>query len=318
LRAQALGVQQDRLADDIVGALAQSWSEWSRQRNLVEISEAQVAALEQLHWLVSEIASFDRGRGSDVVLVGSRLEQARSMLDARRIARDDARLTIREIASAPVEPLGDLPNLGSSLPAHISEAVAWVDTTPIVLISNLQIGENDAVVAGARSWWQPQINLEVARTSERTNAGNMHLFNAFGVRLRAISLPFGGGGRARFNAARSSAAAARFDAAEARRSQTDQVERLWMLVAQRRDRVPRLTQIVEQSDHARDVVQEQFRIGRRSILDLLSYESERFNARSALANEQHDLMALEYQLMGVLGRIDTAVLSIPDQSESQP
>ncbi|SKB29889.1 TolC family protein [Sphingopyxis flava] len=309
LRAQALRVQEDRVADELVASLAQAWGEWSRQCDLIEISEAQVAALEQLHGLVSEIASFDRGRGSDVVLVGSRLEQARSALDARRIAREDARATVREIASAPVEPVGRLPSLASFLPETLSEATALVDATPVVQISELQIGESDAAVSGAKNWWQPQLNLEVARTSERTALGDTHLFNAFGVRLRAVSLPFGGGGRARLNAARATASAARFDAEQARQSLTDRIERLWMLGNQRRDRLPRLAQVVVEADEARDIVQEQFRIGRRSILDLLSYETERFNARSGLANEQHDLIALEYQLMGALGRIDFALAS---------
>ncbi len=308
LRAQALRVQGARVADELVAALAQAWGEWSRQCDLVEIAEAQVAALEQLHGLVSEIASYDRGRGSDVVLVGSRLEQARSALDARRIAREDARATIREIASAPVEPAGRLPFLTPFLPDTLSDALALVDAAPVVQISKLQIGESDAAVSGAQSWWQPQINLEVARTSERTALGNTHLFNAFGVRLRAVSLPFGGGGRARLNAARASASAARFDAEQARQSLTDRIERLWMLGNQRRDRLPRLAQVVVEADEARDIVQEQFRIGRRSILDLLSYETERFNARTGLANEQHDLVALEYQLMGALGRIDFAIV----------
>jgi outer membrane protein TolC len=307
LRADALGVQQDRVEDDLVAALAQAWSDWSRQQELIAIGEAQVAALEQLHALVWEIASFDRGRGSDVVLVGSRLEQARSSLDARRIARQEARATIREIAALPVEPMGDLPPLDRRLPVTLGEAIALIDATPTVLLADIQIGESDAAVAGARHWWQPQVNLEVARTSERTAMGDTHLFNAFGVRLRAASVPFGGGGQARLSAARANATAARFDAEQARRALNDRVERLWMLTDERRARLPRLAQVVEDADHARDIVQEQFRIGRRSILDLLSYESERFNARAALASERHDLIAVQYQLMGALGRIDAAL-----------
>lgn len=314
LRAQALGVQQGRVADDLMTALAQAWGDWSRQQELIAIGEAQVAALEMLHALVAEIASFDRGRGSDVVLVGSRLEQARSALDARRIAREDARAAIREIASLPVEPEGDLPPIDLFLPATYADALALIEQTPAVLLGDIQIGESDAALAGARNWWQPQVNLEVARTSERLATGDTQLFNAFGVRLRAASIPFGGGGQARLSAARANASAARFDAEQARRSLNDRVSRLWMLAGERRDRLPRLEQVVTEADRARDIVQEQFRIGRRSILDLLSYESERFNARAALANERHDLIAAQYQLMGALGRIDAAMNAMPERS----
>lgn len=305
LRAKSLGVQRHRVSDELLGALAQAWGEWSRQQELVAVGEAQVAALEQIHALVAEIASFDRGRGSDVVLVGSRLEQARSALDARRISREEARAAIREISALPVEPIGDLPPLEALMPATLLQAQALVDETPVISLADLQIAESDAAVAGARNWWQPQINLEVARTSERTAFGDTNLFNAFGVRLRAVSIPLGSGGQARLSAARSTASAARFDADQARQALSDRVERLWMLTTERRDRLGRLAKVVEEADHARDIVYEQFRIGRRSILDLLSYETERFNTRTVLVSERHDLIAAQYQLMAALGRIDS-------------
>lgn len=304
LRAKSLDMQQNRVADDLLGALAQAWGDWSRQQELIAVGEAQVAALEQIHALVTEIASFDRGRGSDVVLVGSRLEQARSALDARRIARDEGRAIIREIAALPVEPAGDLPSLDHLLPETLADATALVETTPSVALADLQIAESDAAVAGARNWWQPQVNLEVARTSERTAFGDTRLFNAFGVRLRAAAIPLGSGGAAKLAAARSTASSARFDAEQTRRALTDRVVRLWMLTGERRERLDRLAKVVEEADRARDIVYEQFRIGRRSILDLLSYESERFNARTTLVSERHDLIAAQYQLMATLGRID--------------
>lgn len=305
LRAKSLDMQQSRVADDLLAALAQAWGEWSRQQELVAVGESQVAALEQIHALVTEIASFDRGRGSDVVLVGSRLEQARSSLDARRIARDEARAAIREIAAFSVEPIGDLPPLEQLLPPTLMDANALIEATPTVALAELQIAESKAAVDGARNWWQPQVNLEVARTSERDAFGDTRLFNAFGVRLRAVAIPLGSGGQSKLAAARSTATAARFDADQARRALTDRVARLWMLTGERRDRLDRLARVVEEADRARDVVYEQFRIGRRSILDLLSYESERFNARAVLVGERHDLITAQYQLMATLGRIDT-------------
>ncbi len=305
LRAQSLDRQQDRVVDELLATLAQAWGEWSRQRELIAVGEAQVAALEQIYALVGEIANFDRGRGSDVVLVSSRLEQARSAVDARRIARDESRATIREIAALPIEPAGDLPPFGRLLPATLVQANALIAETPTIALADLQIAESNAAVDGARNWWQPQVNLEVARTSERTALGDTHLFNGFGVRLRAVAIPLGSGGQATLAAARSTASASRTDAAQARQALSDRVARLWMLTDERRGRLDRLSKVVEEADRARDTVYEQFRIGRRSILDLLSYESERFNARATLASEKHDLIAAQYQLMAALGRIDT-------------
>ena len=73
---------------------------------LLFVSEKQVAALRTLDGLVVEIAQYDRGRTSDVVMVESRLQQAETTLQSRQIAQTEARARIREIAAMPVDLLG--------------------------------------------------------------------------------------------------------------------------------------------------------------------------------------------------------------------
>lgn len=304
LRVHLLGAQEFAALSDLSLQLAQAWTEYTRAAELAGVSEQQIAALELLSGLVGEIALYDRGRTSDTVMVQSRLEQARTALYSRQIALAQARDRIREVASQPVEPEGPVPDLAGAIPASMTDCLALVDDAPMARVAAQQVAESAEGVSATRNWWAPQLALEAARTSDRGPLGEARVLNGFAVRLRTSVLAFdSGGGRARHDAAKATLASARSNDDFVRQSLSDQVARLWSQQAQRTDRLPALVHVVERADEARDIVFEQFRIGRRSILDVLSYDVERFALRAQLVNERFDIVAARYQLMGALGLI---------------
>lgn len=309
IRVDMLGVQEQDVLADLSLQLAQAWIDYARASELAFIGEQQVSALQALDKLVVEIAQFDRGRASDVVMVESRLEQAVTTLRSRQISLTEARARIREIAALPIEPSGGIPDLAPFLCQGAEACRALVDGSPSVRLADLEVAEGNETVRGTRNWWLPQLALEGARTSERTVQGDTRLFNGFAFRLRASALPFdSGGGRARHESAKESLESSRSNAELTRTALGDQVQRLWVFQAQRTERLPSLEALVGRSDEARQIVFEQFRIGRRSILDVLTYDLERFNVRAQLVNERFDIAQTQYQLMGVLGRIYPAVV----------
>lgn len=309
LRVDLLGVQEQAALADLSQQLAAAWIDHARAAELIDISTQQVAALRNLDQLVVEIASYDRGRASDVVMVESRLEQAVTALQTREITLAEARGRIREVSTLPVEPQGGVPDISKALPETPESGEAMAAGSPAVRSADIEVAENAETVKGTRNWWLPQLALEGARTSERTVEGDTRLFNGFAVRLRATALPFdSGGGRARHEAASAELESAQSSAALARTSLAAQVRRLWTFQAQRQARLPSLAGLIARADEARNIVFEQFRLGRRTILDLLGYELERFNVRAQLVNERFDIAQTQYQLMGALGRIYPAVV----------
>jgi outer membrane protein TolC len=312
LRADLLSIQEQAVLSDLSFQLAQAWLDYARADELVGIGEQQVAALNALHGLVVEIARFDRGRASDVVMVESRLQQAVTTLEARQIALVEARARIREVAALPVEPSGSVPDISGALPSGVEACEALVPASPTVRVAELEVAESGETVKGTRNWWMPQLALEAARTSEVTSTGDTNLFNGFAFRVHVAAVPFdSGSGRARHESAKASLEASRSNADLTRISLRDQVQRLWVFQIQRTERLPSLKELVTKADEARDIVFEQFRIGRRTILDVLSYDLDRFNARAQLTNERFDIAQTQYQLMGLLGRIYPAVANGP-------
>lgn len=308
VRVDLLGVQEQGVLAEISNQLAQAWIDYTRASDLAFVSWQQVSALQQLDKLVVEIAQYDRGRASDVVMVESRLQQAVTTQQTREISLAEARARIREIAAMPVEPSGALPDLAPFLPRSAEEAQGMAGASPAVRIAQFEVAESNETVRGTKNWWLPQLAVEGARTSDLDSRGDTRLFNAFAFRLRASVVPFdSGGGKARHEAAKATLEAARSNADLTRVALGEQAGRLWTFQAQRRERLPAMEDLVTRADDAREIVFEQFRIGRRSILDVLSYDLERFNVRAQLINERYDIAQTQYQLMGVLGRIYPAV-----------
>lgn len=308
LRVDQLGVQEQKALADVSRQLAAAWIDYARAAELIDLGTQQVAALQTLDRLVVEIASFDRGRASDVVMVESRLEQAQTALQTREISMAEARARIREVSALPVEPEGNVPDIGAALPETPESGEAMAAGSPAVRSADIEVAESAETVRGTKNWWMPQLAVEGARTSERTFDGDTRLFNGSALRLRATALPFdSGGGMARHEGAKAQLQSAQASADFTRTALAAQVRRLWTFQSQRQARLPSLIGLIARADDARNIVFEQFRLGRRTILDLLGYELERFNVRAQLVNERFDIAQTQYQMMGVLGRIYPAV-----------
>jgi outer membrane protein TolC len=303
-----LSAQEQTTFADIALRLSQAWIEYDRANALVAIGSEQVAALSTLEKLVVDIAGFDRGRASDVVMVRSRLSQAVTGLRTREIQREEARARITEIAAKMINPAGSVPDLRKAMPQTVQECNALADSSPASKVAELRVEERSAAVAATRNWWMPRLAVEGARTTNYDTAGNVRILNGFAVRLRAASLPFdSGGGKARNASAQAALSAAQAQETYARSSLRDQVYRLWTVHDEKAARLPQLESLVGQADQAREIVFEQFRLGRRSILDVLAYDLERYNVRAQLANERFDILLAQYQLLGLTGRLEQAV-----------
>lgn len=303
-RADALELERERVRTELAERLADAYLEWNRQRSLLAIAEAQVGALQRLEGMVRAIAEYDRGRASDVALVATRLAQSEATRDSRRVAIADARSLIRQIAAADIEPEGDMPSPDAFLPATIEEAMASSDAHPSLLIAELDIRQAGAAVDAARAWWKPQLSLDAGSESESSLTGETKLFGTVELKLRSTLSPIdGGSGSSRLASARASASAARLEAQFVQRSLRDEVVRQWTSVADRRSRLAALTALVASTDASSLVVAEQFKLGRRSILDLLSFEVERFAARAQLESERRDLLAAKYRLLAATARL---------------
>lgn len=97
----------------------------------------------------------------------------------------------------------------------------------------------------------------------------------------------------------------------------------WNNIARLRQQTPFLQEHVLSTSKVRVAYQQQFKIGQRSLLDLLNTENELFDAERALVNAQYDLKKAEYQwltlsseILPVLGLAQPHSTSRPEEQQA--
>lgn len=308
-----------RLASDEVAARAcDIYLEWLRQEQLAALAAGNVATHQSLYDRVAEIASLDRGRGSDLLQVGARLEQARVTLAARRGAAREARAVLAQWAGREVAGVEPPREPGAFLPATLGDAAPLLERHPAVLAAEAEARAAGSVAQAAGSWNRPRVELLATAGSPTDLAGERHYFDDLSVRLAASWMPFDGGdGRAAWHAAERQATQAREQARATRLELSAQLASLWSERGARAERLRAQERVVQSSAAVRDAYWQQFTIGRRSIVDLLNAEQESFLARFAAEDERLGLVQQEHRMLAAVGLL-TDWLGIEPLPEREP
>ena len=120
------------------------------------------------------------------------------------------------------------------------------------------------------------------------NEGKPQGLNTVGLNIQA-SIFDGNTGRAKAQAANAQLNSAESLANAARIELESELRRQAMLIEQHQRRLQTLNALVGETDQAFNIVLDQFKLGRRTVIELLSYESERFAARAQVVSEEIDL-----------------------------
>lgn len=303
---------------EVAARVCEIYLEWLRQEQLAALAAGNVATHQSLYDRVAEIASFDHGRGSDLLQVGARLEQARVVLAARRGAARDARAVLahwvgREVSG--VEPPRDP---GSFLPATMADAAPLVERHPAVLAADAEARAATSVSQAAATWNRPRVELLATAGSPTGLAGERHYFDDLSLRVAASWMPFDGGdGRAGWRAAERQALQSKELARAARLDLSAHLAALWSERAAREERLRGYDRVVETSAAVRDAYWQQFTIGRRSIVDLLNAEQEAFQARFSAEDERLGLVQHEHRMLAVAGLL-TGWLGVAPPDGDEP
>ncbi|MCU0757749.1 MAG: TolC family protein [Steroidobacteraceae bacterium] len=298
-RLQAADATLRLTGEELATRVVDVYLEWYKQDRLAELAADNVAAHEALHERVRQIASFDRGRGSDLVQVGARLQQARVILAGRRGAANEARAVLVDLVGRDVDAVEAPREPARALPASLPDAIAALDSHPAARGADAQADAARHAWGAASAWMLPRIDLQAGVDSPRDLAGERRYFDDYSVRLGVSWLPLdGGSGRAGARAAQQQYVQAQEGARAVRRDLSARVAELWTQLDTRRERAAVYRELVDQAVQVREAYWQQFTIGRRSIIDLLNAETEAFQARQGAEGERLELLQAQYRLLG--------------------
>jgi adhesin transport system outer membrane protein len=276
--------------EDVAFATTQAYLRVLRSWRLVGASESNLARHQRLATLFEEIVRIDPGRRFDLVQAQARLQLVRGTLEDRRAELGTARQTLARYYPPPVEPsaLG-LPAI-AEVPPEPVEATSIQDH-PAVVAARRELLAVEANARTLRLQRGPRLDLEA--TGGRDPLSQLVLsWPAFDPTLNAAEQAA--------VAARLGAEAAVQDAElsvlETLRQAHEDFEAAGRRIAQAGAQVTLASELV-------NVYFEQFRIGRRNLLDLLSAYAELANGEANLAGSQVDQALARYRIAFAAGRL---------------
>lgn len=320
-RSRALadaGKQQQRITRDDVALLAtEGYLNWAKSIELAGLARKNVAYHERIRANLAIIASVDVGRRIDLDQAEVRLENANLSLQQREAEMAIAALRLNRmlLGRTPTAPAGiDTPP--GPLPASVDLAVADInDHHPAIAFQLAQIDAAKAAVRSARSQHYPNVSVSYGKQVYQGSGQGDY------VAQINVTVPIftGGSATGATDTALAQLQASEYDLQDLRLTLREKLLSAW---TDARSAKSRSELGLRQSKTAQTLVEgyeSQFKIGRRSLLDLLNVQNDLYSYQSNTVIAQFDARYAQARILAASGKLASSYSDArPDFSESAP
>jgi len=292
----ALAQARQQVGYDTASALL----EFDRNRRIMVLTQAYIERLDSFVSMLARIVQSDAGRGSELTQARARRLQAITSRDQTSIRMAEARIRLVKLVGPEfaIAPRIDW----ESAPLPLAQALVSGAEHPSLRQARAesQAARDQAKAVGAQRY--PQLNWVIAKSTQRDNFGN--------------SLPWSTGLAVQWNAFEGGSASASERAAYARANASEQrardaerdLEYRLRTAAEQRDaasrRATEFDSLVLETDKVRKAYFDQwFHLGKRTLLDVLTAESDHYNNRVAGVNTRFEAYTASIEM-----RADSATL----------
>lgn len=294
--------QQQRITrDEVAFLVVDAYLNWMRSSELVGLAQKNLAAHERLTRDVQKIAAIDQGRGIDVDQAQVRTENARLLLDQRLTEQQiySQRLQRMLLGRLPQNPDG-YQNIKGVLPKNTEQALAFLtDDHPVIAQELAQIQGAEAAVRSAKSGFSPQVDLSYQRqTAQGSGQGDY-------IAQLNVQVPLFDGGTA-YGATRSAYAeldAAKQGLTEAKVTLRENLLASWAEYLSAKQRATLGQKQVVNAIKLVKGYDQQFRVGRRSLLDLLNIQDNLYSYQTNATNAAFEERIAKAKILAILNRL---------------
>ena len=293
---QAAQQVRQKIAYDTVSALL----EQRRHQAALEASQGYVKRMEELVDMLSQIVQSDRGRASELTQARARRLQAVTGRDAIVAKLREVQVNLVKLVGEEVQWPADL--AWEIRPVALQDALIAGAEHPAMQQARAEAKAAGLYAESVKAGRLPQLNWVVGKSTQEDSAGNKQPWST-GLSLQWNAFQ-GGSGRASERAAFERAAAGE-EKADA--SARDLAYRLRTSAEQRdaaASRAGEYTELIQETDRVRKIFYEQwYHLGKRTLLDVLTAESDHYNNQSAQVTTRFDAEAADLRM-----RADSAML----------
>lgn len=295
--------------EDLMLRTLETYTEMLRAHRLLKLSQDNLAMHREYVQQVKAIAKLDLGRAADLPAAMGRVALAESVNTTRLARLEQVRLEFQSLTG--LSQVQDLPGLSSFAPATtLDEAYqAALKASPALQVARADIESARQGVLLAKAPYRPRVSLDASAKSGRDWGGVKGQQSDLYLGVQAEwTVPAGGAYGHAVQAAHEGEVATRYAYEKARDELQLRVSTAWFEFLAHSQSLGSYTDYVNHAEAMVDASRKQFKIGRRSLLDVLNAENELFTARSNKLTSELDqiksawrLMALQGQLAVVLG-----------------
>jgi outer membrane protein, adhesin transport system len=303
-RSEGAAQQVAQTAESIALRTVQAYLEVLRTRELARIADENTASHARTLEQVRTLAQSGVGRMADVQQAAARLAQADAAASFAKGQLDQAVAGYRHVVGRGPGAL-ERPALGpNAAPPNVEAAIERAFNHAAVRAAQKEREAAHAERAFSRTRFAPRVSLDLGINHNRDIDGVRGLAAERIAMLRLRHNLYRGGS----DEARVREAEARVDEADAGLARVlNEIERdvrqSYDALRVQRERLPALEAHAAASAAVVASYRAQFRIGQRSLLDLLNSEAEQFSAQGNLVTGQYAMLAAAYRLHASTGRL---------------
>jgi adhesin transport system outer membrane protein len=308
-RAEALTraseFQRDGTLEDVAQQASEAYLNWDKTADLYSLAVRNLNAHKETLDDIQKIAQVDTGRRIDYEQALVRMENAALALQQRKADLAQAMQRLRRYWPDDMDarPIGldsvvsDNGVLGQ-IPMSLASAMDRVtDDLPSIAQYRAQVQAAEAAVKMAKGQYWPTLDAAMSR---QFNSNTLR-FETFAQLQLNAPLYTGGATSALVEGAQGQLKAAQFSMDEARLLAREKAALAWQEWASARSRAVVGSSQSDVGDNVVEGYRQQFRVARRSLLDLLNIQADSFNYRSAARAAFHDERLARVRLLAATG-----------------
>ncbi|WP_028116503.1 TolC family outer membrane protein [Ferrimonas senticii] len=284
-----------------------------------ELAEHNLANHQQVHDKIKQRSDSGLGSSADLAQSSGRLARANANKIAAYNNLLDAESQYRTVIDlAPADLTIPMPDF-DMLPQNLEEALSSTADHPVLKTSRFDViaAEHQRDVAKSDYYPTLELRLDGSWGNEISNSDG-HYNDASAMLEVRYNLFAGGTTKARERSAAYQLGSAKSIQEQAYRQVTEGMKLSWSAYQQLSLQQQFIRQHVEAAKQAQLAYSEQFRLGQRSLLDLLDTENELFQARQDYIRTEMDQLLAAYRVLNASGRLlDSLRITRPPQWQAE-
>ncbi len=312
-RIIAAGYKYIEISNDMAFKMTTVYLDLLRAQQLLKISRENVVVNEEMYLKVKEL--FDAGltTDSEVKKIASSLSLARSNLTVKRNTAIDREYSYKRVFGRmlTIETMKK-PTLDIKMPSSIQRATLYaVEHNPSILVSNYNIKASQSLWKQRKKDYYPKLDFVIEQKYNDANPIDNGYDNAddrFGAKLQfTYNLYRGGADKANVQKHVSMINQEVDIRRDLQRQVIEDLELSWnsyeMIDAQLID----LKDYYKYSEDTLELYNQEFSLGRRTLLELLTAQNDAIGSHSQVVEAQYDALLARYRILDAMGLL---VLSI--------